>query len=246
MRVVTWGAPPHEARAVRRPDGQWSLRLPEDPATWASLVATLPDGVAPALLSLDEGPAGALLSGLGFEAHRTEQLWEVPVGGLRSTIRSAHHDLVPVTECDLARVTALDNAIRAQIPGTGAWWGTVTELRDSLDDDEFDPELYLVAVDGGTGSYDGLIRVWNRRPLPRLGCVGVRPEWRRTRLGPALLGAAATTLAQRGVTHVVTETDVTNRDSHPLAARHGAVPRGRTVEWVLRAHPGQAGADSLD
>ena len=41
-------------------------------------------------------------------------------------------------------------------------------------DDTFDLELYLIAEDTTTGSYDGLVRVWNRAPLPRLGCLGVR------------------------------------------------------------------------
>jgi len=35
--------------------------------------------------------------------------------------------------------------------------------------------------------------------------------------------------------HVVTETDITNRDSHSLAAHHGGISLGRTVEWVLPA-----------
>ncbi|NLG20048.1 MAG: GNAT family N-acetyltransferase [Actinomycetales bacterium] len=238
METVTWGAPPHGARAILRPDGHWSLRLPDDPGRWADLIAALPGGVAPALLSVGDGHADEILRSLGFEVHRIDQLWEVPVSELASTIESPQHSLVPVTDCDPAEVTALDNVIRAQIPGTGAWVGAVSDLQDSLEDDEFDPEFYLVAVHRGTGSYDGLVRVWNRRPRPRLGCVGVRPEWRRSRLGPALLGAVAATLVRRGVTHVTTETDVANRDSHPLAVRNGAVPRGRTVEWILRAGPG--------
>ena len=34
--------------------------------------------------------------------------------------------------------------------------------------------------------------------------------------------------------HVVTETDINTWDSHSIAAYHGAVPRGRTVQWMLR------------
>lgn len=41
-------------------------------------------------------------------------------------------------------------------------------------DDEFDPELYLIAEHATTGGYDGLVRVWNRMPLPRLGSLAVR------------------------------------------------------------------------
>lgn len=237
METVTWGAPPHRAQAIRRPDGRWVLRLPEDSGTWSTLVAAMPESIEPALFCAEEGRAGDLLAGLGFTVGRTDQLWEVPVTSRKTPIRSADHDLVPVTACDAAAVTRLDNAIRAQIPGTAGWLGTVEDLRASLDDDDFDPGLYLVAVHRGTGSYDGLVRVWNSRPHPRLGCVGVRPEWRRTRLGPALLSAVSATLARRGVSRVVTETDVTNLDSHALAARNGAVPRGRIVEWRLQRRP---------
>lgn len=234
MRVVTWGAVPNEARAALRPDGQWQLRLPEDQTTWPLLLSTLPTELGSAVLELAEGEAVTTLSTRGFTPARTEQLWMVPVAGLGRPIVSRTHTLVSVTECDLARVAELDNAVRAQIPGTEHWEGSVADLEESLADDEFDPDLYLIAIHQDTGSHDGLIRVWNRSPYPRLGCLGVRPGWRRTRLGPALLDAVASTLRAGGVTHLVTETDINNRDSHSIAAHHGALPRGRTVQWVLR------------
>jgi len=81
-----------------------------------------------------------------------------------------------------------------------------------------------------TGSYDGLIRVWNRRPWPRLGCLGVRVAWRRTRLPAALVSAAARVLRDRGVTDVVTETDVRNGESHPMASKRGT-STGTMTEW---------------
>lgn len=234
MRVLEWGPADAAARAFQRPDGQWQLRLPEEVAGWAALLATRPPELVHVVLTNGEGDRGTELGRLGFVATRTEQLWRVPVRGLARGFSTGRHDLREVTDCDLDQVTALDNAVRAQIPGSEGWEGTVSDLRESLVDDEFDPRLYLVAVHHDTGDYDGLVRVWDRRPDPRLGCVGVRASWRRTRLGPALLTAVASTLQQRGVTHVVTETDVHNRDSHALAARHGGVPVGRTVEWVLR------------
>ncbi len=124
----------------------------------------------------------------------------------------------------------LDNTIRADIPGTRAWRGTLADLSESLDDADFDPALYLVAVHAQTGSYDGLIRVWNRRPRPRLGCVGVRVAWRRTRLPTALVCAAACVLRDRGVTEVVAETDVRNGGSHPMASSRGT-STGVMTEW---------------
>ena len=234
MRVLEWGPRDSGARAFRRPDGQGHLHLPEQTAGWAALLAARPAELVDVVLTADEGRSCTDLERLGFVATRIEQLWRVPVSGLARGISTGRHDLREVTACDLDRVTALDNAVRAQIPGSEGWQGTVSDLQESLEDDEFDPQLYLVAVRHDTGDYDGLVRVWWRRPDPRLGCVGVRPSWRRTRLGPALLAAVAGTLQQRGVTYVVTETDVHNRDSQCMAARHEAIPVGRTVEWVLR------------
>jgi GNAT superfamily N-acetyltransferase len=60
----------------------------------------------------------------------------------------------------------------------------------------------------------------------------VTPDWRRTRLATVLLSAVVTTLRERGVTHVQTETDLHNADSHPLVANHGGIPVGRTIEWT--------------
>jgi len=104
-----------------------------------------------------------------------------------------------------------------------------------LDDSDFDPALYLVAVHEQTGSYDGLIRVWNRLPWPRLGCLGVRFPWRRTRLPAALVSAVAHVLRDRGVTDVVTETDVRNGGSYPMAFSRG-ISTGRMTEWERLAH----------
>lgn len=230
----TWGDASHPARATLRPDGRWLLRLPDDAATWASLLAERPPVVDRIQVLTQDERGHRALRDLGFRAMRTEQRWLLPLAALeREAVKASDHEIRPVLGCDLERVTDLDNAVRRQIPGTEDWAGTVEDLRDSLDDDDFDPELYLIAVHRGSGSYDGLVRVWDRRPRPRLGCIGVTPGWRRTRLGSALLGVVVTVLRQRGVAEVTAETDLTNRDSHLLAARHGGIPQGRTVEWVL-------------
>lgn len=230
----TWGDGRHTIQAVLRPDGQWLLRLPDDPAVWAALLARRPAGVDRLLVSTTDETWHQPLQDLQFRATRTEQVWHLPLTALGwPPITSPAHELVPVLDCDLAQVVDLDNAVRHQIPGTEAWTGTVADLRDQLDDDQFDSELYLIAVHRDTGSYDGLVRVWNRHPRPRLGCLGVRPQWRRTRLGPHLLGAVTTTLRERGVAEILTETDLRNPDSHSMAANHGGIRVRQVIEWSV-------------
>lgn len=137
---------------------------------------------------------------------------------------------MPVDGCDLDRVVDLDNAVRADIPGTPAWRGTITDLSETLEDPDFDPALYLTAIHKQTGSHDGLIRVWNRQAWPRLGCLGVRRSWRRTRLPATLVSATARVPGDREVTDIITETDVSNVDSHPIAAIRG-ISIGAMTEW---------------
>ncbi len=232
MDYAQWCAEGAEALAWRRPDGQWQLRLPEATEAWPALLADRPAAVDRVLVTATEETWDAPLADLGFTAARTEQVWRLPLAALPAPVTGGSHEFTPVTGCELVRVRNLDNLVRRQIPGTEDWTGTVEDLRVTLADDEFDPDLYLIAVHRGSGTYDGLIRVWYRRPRPRLGCLGVVPQWRRTRLAAGLLGAVAATLRERGVTEVETETDVRNRDSHTMAARHGGVPEHRTTEWT--------------
>lgn len=237
MQSCSWLVDGREARAWRRPDDRWVVRLPEDVASWPAVVNGRPEPVTELVLDRPEELPREQEEGLraaGFRPARTEQLWRVPLRSLaRQPVTAPTHTLEPVTSCDLGQVVDLDDAVRRQIPGCEGWRGTLEDLRESLADDELDPDLYRVAVDRVTGSYDGLVRVWNRPDLPRVGCLGVRPEWRRTRLAPALLGAVVTVLLARGVREVVTETDVANQASYRLVERHGGVPVGQTVEWVL-------------
>lgn len=233
----TWTEAGVSLQGLRRPDGQWMVRLPEDhPHLWGLLTARAGTEVRAILLTHRAGDQHAVhdraLRAAGFHPVRTEQLWRIPVAALPTLpLRSTGHDLVPVDELDLAAVAHLDNTIRADIPGTEDWHGSAADLRESLGDPEFDRALYLVARHRQTGSLDGLIRVWNHSPTPRLGCVGVTRPWRRTRLAAALLGAIGATLRDRGVQEVVTETDVHNAASHTMAARHGGIRSGTLVQW---------------
>ena len=223
--------------AVQRPDGAWSIRLPDDHYTaWAALLRMATEDINGAMLVSRPGEecveAQSELRRAGFTPARSETVWRLPVAGLieRQAVRTMHR-IVSVTSSDADAVAALDNSIRRDIPGTEAWMGTGAQLTASLDDPQFDPALYLVAQHPRTGSLDGLIRVWNRSPEPRLGCIGVTRPWRRTRLALALVQEIATTLHARGITHITAETDATNRDSHLMATHHGGEPLQTTIEW---------------
>ncbi len=231
-----WVSAGLEVRAFPRPDGKWLVKLPEDhPEVWSRLIEQVRSDVdAPLLINtpadLDVQRSGTLRAS-GFIPTRAEAIWRIPLASISARpIHSSSHRLLPVDRCDLTRVVDLDNTIRVDIPGTRTWRGTLADLSESLDDSDFDPALYLVAVHEKTGSYDGLIRVWNRLPWPRLGCLGVRFPWRRTRLPAALVSAVACVLRDRGVTDVVTETDVRNGGSYPMAFSRG-ISTGVMTEW---------------
>lgn len=224
-------------KAIQRPDGAWSVRLPEDHfAAWAALVSLARADISGVLLvsrpSEDCDEIVSQLGRAGFTPARVETVWRLPLAALlaRPSVRTVHR-LVPVTSLDADAVAALDNSIRRDIPGTDGWAGTGAQLTASLDDPQFDPALYLVAQHTKTEGLDGLIRVWNRSPEPRLGCVGVTRPWRRTRLALALVQEVASTLFARSVSHVTAETDAINRDSHRMAAHHGGETIQTTVEW---------------
>ncbi|MGB5952021.1 MAG: GNAT family N-acetyltransferase, partial [Ornithinimicrobium sp.] len=94
------------------------------------------------------------------------------------------------------------------------------------------------AAERTTGRYDGLIRVWMKQPVPKLGLLGVRPHVRRTRLTAMMLHEVADRLRRRGVREIATRTDVTNAASHAMAQRHGGISGRVSVEYVRHAaHP---------
>lgn len=180
MQICSWRTGDLKVRAVRRPDDRWALQLPDDPTTWAQVVRSRPAQVTRVIINRPEPQPSEeqqALRAAGFRPARTEQQWRVPLAapvGAGARWIPTTHELRSVTGCDLTRVVELDDAIRQQIPGCEGWHGTVDDLRESLADDEFDPDLYLVAVHRRSGSYDGLVRVWSRPDRPRVGCLGVR------------------------------------------------------------------------
>lgn len=180
--------------------------------------------------------AKALLAHAEFMPIRMEHLGRVPLARLLDLSADAHHELVPVTCLDPADVAALDNEVRGDIPGSEEWRGTAADLLDPLDDPESDPELYLVARSLDTETLDGLIRVWNRSPSPRLGCIGVVRGWRRTRLAGSMVRSVARVLHERGVGSIIAETDDGNRDSEAMARRAGGEVTGATRDPAPQPH----------
>jgi GNAT superfamily N-acetyltransferase len=177
------------------------------------------------------------LTALGFAVARREHHYRIPTDPVRAGVAAAAAPpgiaLVSAADADLDRLRELDDALREVIPGSGGWRWSPEEFREETFSEGFDPATYLVAVEGATGGYVGLVRVWLRRSGARLGCIGVLPPYRRTRVIPALLGTVLRTVHERGHRELVAETDASNRAAKALAARCRAVHTGDSYELVL-------------
>ncbi|MDR7381851.1 GNAT family N-acetyltransferase [Promicromonospora iranensis] len=251
-----WRSRDGRARAVRRPDGRWQLRLPATAQdAWPELVGELRQGVTGTVITTaPEDPWSApLLRAAGLVPVRRIQHWSVPIdaeylahiGVLpgdepASPRHPTAHRLLRVTDADPAAVVSLDNTLRHEIPGTAGWQGTEADLREDLASAAFDPELYLVVQDKRSGDYAGLIRVWLNEDGPRLGCVAVRPAVRGTRVTGALIRAVATELVRRGYHRIIAETAATHRAAVRLARRLGASATRVEVEWATPDGDGPA------
>ncbi|WP_157987793.1 GNAT family N-acetyltransferase [Jiangella endophytica] len=190
----------------------------------------------------DDGDRLAALTSRGFAVVRREHLYAVPTappgvaGGWPDT-RPDGFTVVSAADADLVRLNTLDQDLRRDVPGTGVWRSDPESFRrQTFDDPEFDPSTYLIAVDGGSGGYAGLVRVWIRAvpAVPRLGLIGVRPEFRQRGLARALVARVLGVVRERGDAEVVCEVDETNDGSNALFARFGARRTGGTVELVRR------------
>lgn len=226
-----------ELRAVRRPDGAWVLKLPDSLyETWHEMLQIAARELSGTILVTrpadDDQTAESALRLAGFSPARQDTVWRIPVARVLSRPQvTTDHEIASVTSLDPDKIAELDNQIRRDIPGTEEWIGTGADIIESLDDPEFDPALYRVAKHRVTGTLDGLIRLWNRTPEPRLGCIGVTRPWRRTRLALHLFQDVARTLNERGVTHITAETDTSNQDSFVMARRQGGEMIRSTIEW---------------
>jgi ribosomal protein S18 acetylase RimI-like enzyme len=85
------------------------------------------------------------------------------------------------------------------------------------------------------------VRIWNGpHPQPRLGMVGVLPDYRRLGLARALIGQAFAALHVKGVVKVIAEADAEDTASNTLLTGLGGVVTGRDIE-MRRAGAGTGG-----
>ena len=183
-------------KAYVRPDGRHFVEDP-DPEFLAEATTDL-------YCTVEASEVDSYLA-LGFDVHRREGTYLVP-------IRSARVDVpqgvvfAPADEVDETSLRLLDNELRQDVPGTNGWqWDEADFREETYEAAEFDPKTYLVALDGETGEYVGIVRVWMKQPTPGLAssvCVGATDaEALRAhcslRCSPASTNAAFTRSRQR-------------------------------------------------
>lgn len=171
---------------------------------------------------------------LGFDVHRREGMYLVPI---RSARVEAPHGVLfaDADDVDEGTLRLLDNELRQDVPGTDGWqWDEANFREETYEAAEFDPKTYLVALDVETGEYVGIVRVWMKHPIPRLGFIGVRRRYRRRGIAHALLTEVFARLDERGIHEVSTEIDETNTASRALLEGLGARRTGTSVELIRR------------
>jgi prolyl-tRNA editing enzyme YbaK/EbsC (Cys-tRNA(Pro) deacylase)/ribosomal protein S18 acetylase RimI-like enzyme len=179
----------------------------------------------------------------GFDEHRREDEYEIPVGPEpRAAVLPSGYVLVSAADADLDALRHLDEVLRQDVPGMRGWVNNPDEFAEStLGSALFDPATCLVAVEEATGVCAGLVRAWVARRWARLGLVGVLSAHRRQGLGTALTAAAFRPLPGRSVGVVLAEADVANLPAQALLARFGARRTGGSIELVRRrARPEEA------
>jgi RimJ/RimL family protein N-acetyltransferase len=223
------------AHLRRRPDDRAFVAADawREPVTRALLDAVAADvpGDLHTLAAEDDGEHLALLAAAGYVPVRREDEFVIPVDrALAATAGPvpAGVSIVPADEKESDRLAQLDERLRQDVPGSDGWVNDPEEFREYTFDEHFDPRLYLVAVVGG--EYAGLVRVWRGNRVPRLGLVAVLRWHRRRGLAKALLHAAFTPLAERGIELVSAEADAANAPSRALLAALGARRTGGSVE----------------
>ena len=192
-------------------------------------------------IEVDEGDTDAQgdLRARGFVVNRVEDHYVLPTDPattrLAESTMPAGFAILSAAHADLDRWRELDDTLRQDVPGTAGWRNDPeTFVEQTLDDPEFDPATYLLAVEQPSGQYVGLVRVWITTSGPRLGLIGTLSSHRRRGLGRALIAEAFGVLHHRGQTSATCEVDQSNNASQRLMTSMGARHDGTTVELVRR------------
>jgi RimJ/RimL family protein N-acetyltransferase len=222
-----------DGRLLVRTEGEWT----SETATGAAAVARRVGAPTVAHIGEEASAEHAALVAAGFTELRREAVVTISIEPALEALGNAAPpegvELRSAADVDEDRLRLLDNELRQDVPGSSGWESTPEQFRDqSFDDPEFDPRTYLVAVESASDEYVGIVRIWMKRPCPRLGFVGVRREHRRRGVGSALLASALRAVQATGATEVTTEYDLTNEASMAIAERLGGLRTGVTVELV--------------
>lgn len=209
-----------------RPDGRRFVRLSElDVASDEEMY-----------VDVGEEEAGAVARCLerGFVVNRRESVYRVPTAGGADLSVPDGFVFVRADTVDERRLRLLDDELRQDVPGTDGWCWDEQGFLEELRQPAFDASTYLIAQDTSSGEYVGIVRVWDKPELPRLGFVGVARSHRRRGLARALVAQVFAVLALRGQPEVTTEIDDANVASRTLLAGFGAQRCGGTLELVRR------------
>lgn len=231
-----------EVRAHVRPDRRLYVRCRGSwtPASAARAVALAREHRRSTIASIDGEDASAhrVLVEAGFVLMRREAVVVVDVSTALAVLGGESErepaGLVIVSALDVPEnlLRELDDELRQDVPGTAGWASSPAEFRaHTFEDPEFDSRTYLVALSEPSSELVGLVRIWMGSERTRLGMLGVRREWRRRRVGMALLHRALEAVRAAGATAVTTEFDVANDASRALAERLGAQHIGARVEF---------------
>lgn len=231
------------ASATLRPDGRLFLSFgcPRLDAFWALSLEISRRVSRPLYVSVhgdDKRTIAGLLHG-GYSAEVVAEKFEVGfvpvlrlVGG---TAPPSHFALISASSADIESLSDLDNELRQLVPGSEGWRADSDWVRAELEESPpFDPASYLVGV-APDGSYAGLARVWRNPAGPRFGLVAVKPAYRMTQLGPALIAGVLRAASKWGFDTFTTETSIGNRHIHPRLHRLGARSTGFVYQFVFES-----------
>lgn len=232
-----------DGRLLVRPTGEWTAQAAADAAELATRRRV------PALAHIDARATvqAAALTAAGFVESRREAVVAISVEAALEALADVHLPpdlrLRSAAEVDEDGLRLLDDALRQDVPGTSGWRSTSEEFRDhTFADPDFDARTYLVAIDGMSGEYVGLVRIWMGPRGSRLGMVGVRREQRRRGIASALIAEALRAVHVTGVAEVTMTYDLKNDASKAIAERLGGRLLGTDVELVYEPGPPRAGS----